>query len=177
VPFGDVVADADAGDVGQRVLLRDVRGAVADHEGELDLPVHLLGGLGQHHVVVRTDDAVRGLVEQDRLAGHPQARLGRVVGEVQPDADEVAHAAHARPEPRPFRRERQRGGVLSADALNRSGGQRLSGDVRHDAAEVANAALRIDQAGTFRAALSEPHQLHRRSPPPPPRTGRLADTA
>ena len=47
-PFRDVMTDGVAGDVRERLLLLDVTAALADDDGELDLPVGLLGIAWDH---------------------------------------------------------------------------------------------------------------------------------
>jgi hypothetical protein len=59
-------------------------------------------------VVIGADDAVRRLVEQDRLLGDRGAGLGGVIGEVEADRDEVADVPDAGADSRRALDERQR---------------------------------------------------------------------
>src|SRR5207253_5976189 len=63
--------------------------------------------LFRSRVVVRPADAGRHLVEDDRLFRNRRAGLGRVVGIVEADGDEVADPADAGAEPRIAANERQ----------------------------------------------------------------------
>ncbi len=99
--FGDVVADAEAGDDIHRLFLRHVRCALANDDGEFDFPIRLFGALRQHHVIVGTNDTGRRLVEQNGLFWNRGARFGRVIREVQAHRNEVANIANAGAEPRP----------------------------------------------------------------------------
>jgi hypothetical protein len=61
--LGDVVDDAVAGDVLERVGLVDVARLCADDDAELDLPVALDRVLRQHDGVVAADDALVGFMK------------------------------------------------------------------------------------------------------------------
>ena len=67
--LGNVVAQAVAGDVRQRVLLVDIAGARADDEGDLNLPVHAVGVLRVHDVVVGTEMQLPSLLKRIGSAG------------------------------------------------------------------------------------------------------------
>ena len=76
--LADVVDHEEAGDRVARLLHRvEVAGAAADHDAELHLPVGLGGAAGDAHVVVRADERVRRLGEQDRLGRAPPGRFRR----------------------------------------------------------------------------------------------------
>ncbi len=107
--------------MGHGILLADVAGARTDDEGDLHLPVHVVGAHGIHDVVVGADDAVGRLAEQDRLLGDLLLGLLGVIGEVEPDRDEVARAGNWRSEPRARRRQRQRLGIETAQVIERGG--------------------------------------------------------
>jgi len=55
--FRDVVANAIAEQIVHGVRLGHVAGALADHEGELDLPVCFLRSWWQLYIIVWADDA------------------------------------------------------------------------------------------------------------------------
>ena len=57
-------------------------------------------------VVVRTDDGTGPFTEHHGLRGNRQVGLGRMIGKVEPDTDELSDPAHARPEPNACRHER-----------------------------------------------------------------------
>src|SRR5215471_9270799 len=143
-----------------RHVFRQVARALADDDGELDLPVELARLLGNNRVVVGPADAGRHLVEDDRLFRDRRAGLGRVVGIVEPDGDEIADAANAGAEPRIAANERQlvdRGLANLGEALGR---QRFCGDIRHHFREVADAAFGVDDSGLLTAARAEADELH-----------------
>ena len=160
MPLGDVVADAVAGDDIERVLLRQIARAAPDHDRDLALVVELGRGLRDHGVVVCPAQRGRRLLEDDRLFRDLRAGLGGVIRIVEPDRDEVAHAADAGAEPRAGLHGGELGNVGLADfgeALRR---ERFTGDVRHDFRQVADAALVVDDAGLFAAGRAEADELH-----------------
>jgi hypothetical protein len=126
----DVVADAEAGDRRHGVLLGDIGAAIADHDRELDFPIGLHRVLRDLDVVIGADDAVRRLVEQDRLCRDRGAGLGGVIGEVQPDRDEVADVADAGADSRRTLHERERFRIQRLELGERGRGQRLAGEIR-----------------------------------------------
>ena len=75
----------------ERVFLRDIARARANHHAQLDFPVGLDRAFGQHHIIVRTLNAAGGLHENDGLGRNRQAGLGRVVREIQANGDELGH--------------------------------------------------------------------------------------
>src|SRR4029077_18822372 len=105
--LGDVVGEAIAGHHIERLVLAQVAGARADDDAELDFPVELCRIPRDDGVVVRAAQARRRLVEDDRLLRDRHAGLGGVVGIIQPDGDEIADFADARPDPRLTFHQRQ----------------------------------------------------------------------
>src|SRR5580692_4868715 len=103
----DVVGEAIAGDDVERLVLGEIAGALANDDAELDFPVELGGILRNHGVVVRAADARRRLVENDRLLRDLHAGFGGVVGIIEPDGDEIADLADARPDARIAASQRQ----------------------------------------------------------------------
>src|SRR6516165_3554315 len=75
--LGHVVGQAIADDHVQRLVLRQVACALADDDGELDLPVELARILGNDRVVVGPADAGPHLVEDDRRLANLGEPLGR----------------------------------------------------------------------------------------------------
>ena len=108
--------------------------------------------------------AGRRLVEDHRLLGERHAGLGGVVGIVEPDGDEIADPADARPDARIAAHQRQLVDLRLADLGEPLGRERLAGDVGHDLRQVADAALRIEDAGLFAAGRAVADELHRSSP-------------
>src|SRR6516162_9537297 len=102
-----VVRQAIAGDDIQCLVFGQVAGALANDDGELDLPVELARLLWNDRVVVGPADAGRHLVEDDRLFRSRRAGLRGVVGIVEADGDEIADAAHAGAQPHLAANERQ----------------------------------------------------------------------
>ena len=144
----------------ERVLLLHVARALADHEGDLDLVVELERALGDHHVVVGTDDAVGELVEEDGLLGNLRAGLLGVVDVVEAHGDEVVHVADRGAQAHALRRRRQRLGVELAQLVEAGVAQRLAGDVLHVRRQIANDALGVDKAGLLGAGRAKSNKLH-----------------
>ena len=65
---GDVVDDGVTGDVVERLRERDAASALADHRGELDLPVELRGFRRHADRIIGPDHRVPQLEEHVRLA-------------------------------------------------------------------------------------------------------------
>ena len=116
VPRREIVGDRVAGDVRERLLDRHVSRDLADHGGELDLPVDHLRvdrqldpGAGPHHRAPRSLDEVPGLFSQlfhcrpGWLALGPR-HLGHVIGVVRAGAVDVARVQHRCQQPRTFER-------------------------------------------------------------------------
>ena len=88
--FADVVDHGVSGDGGVGLLDRvEIAGPPADHDAQLDLPVGFRRAARDPYVVVRADQRVRRLGEQDRLIGDRRPGLGRVVAVVQADAQDL----------------------------------------------------------------------------------------
>src|SRR5580693_1812024 len=158
--FGDVVGEAIAGDDVERLIFAQIAGALADDDAELDFPVELTGILRDDGVVVRAAQARRRLVEDDRLFGDRHAGLGGVVGIIQPDGDEIAHPADARPDPRLAFDQGQLGRIeflQLGKALRR---QRFAGEIGNDFRQIANLALVVDHAGLFAAGCAVTNEFH-----------------
>jgi hypothetical protein len=92
IALGDVVADAVAGNVIERVSFGDVFGAGADDRGDFDFPVELLGFARLLDRVVRTGERGVGLQEEDRLGRNRIAGFLGVIDIVEADRDEFRDA-------------------------------------------------------------------------------------
>lgn len=111
VAFGDVVADAIARDVVQRVGFRDIFRAGADDGGDLDFPVQFGGFSRLLDCVIGAGKRGVGLQEKDRLGRNRVSRLLGVVAVIQPDRDEFGDAGDGRAESGLARNGGERGGV------------------------------------------------------------------
>ena len=97
--LGQIVDDAEAGDVRHGVGLSHVLGRLANHDAQFDFPVALLRAPRQLDVVVGTANARRRLHEDDRLGGDCHVRLGGMIRVVEANANEFADTADAGPNP------------------------------------------------------------------------------
>ena len=89
-PFADVVDHGESGDGGVGLLDRvEIAGPAADDDAQLDLPVGFRRAARDADVVVRADQRVRRLGEQDRLIRDRRPGLGGVVAVVQADAQDL----------------------------------------------------------------------------------------
>src|SRR5262249_34929008 len=143
------------------LLLGEVAGARADDDAELDLVVELARVPRDDGGVVRPADAGRRLVEDDRLLGDRHAGLGRVVGVVEADGDEVADTADAGAaapialddrQPAAGRRLLHRGEPLRRE--------RVTGEIGDDLGEIADAPVGVQNPGFFAARWAKAQQLH-----------------
>jgi hypothetical protein len=83
-----------------------------------------------------------------------------VVGIVQPDADELADAGDARPEPRRALDQRQGGDVDRAEALDRRRRERVAGNIVDMGFERADPSSGIQETGLFLPARAVTQQFH-----------------
>jgi len=158
--LGDVVDDAVARHVRQRLGLRHAPCPGADDDAQFHLPVRLLRALRHHHRVVRAGQGAAGLQEDDGLGGQRHLRFGRVILVVQADADELGHAMPRHRQPRARRDDRQGVDLHRAQAVE-AGGREIGGaDVADLRAQVAQDALGVDEAGPFMAARAVAEQFH-----------------
>ena len=112
-------------------------------------------------VVIRADDGRRRLHEDDRLGRNRHPGLRRMVGVVEPDADELASPGDARPEARGAIDTGQLRGVESGETAQTRGPQRIAGNVVDVRAEVAKSPGRVDHTGAFGAGRAVSDELHR----------------
>ena len=73
----------------ERVVERDPVPAAADLDRELGLGVHVRRLGREHDRLARADQRVLELPEEQRLGGRLVAQLGRVLGVVPADADDL----------------------------------------------------------------------------------------
>ena len=99
MPLGHVIRNAIAGYIIQCGVNTDIFAAFANDHAKLYLPVAMLRMARQHHRVVRTDNRRIGFHEQDRMFGNSHAGLGRMIGIIQPDAQELANRTNTRANP------------------------------------------------------------------------------
>src|SRR3954466_3796157 len=160
VAFRDVVANAITRDDIERVLLGQVAPARTDHDCDLTLVIEFGRALRDHRVVVRSDDAVRRLLEDDGLLRDRRPGFGSVVGVIETDGHEVTRVADARAKPRASLHGRQLGQVGLLDFGEALGRERLARNVGHDLREVADLAVLVDDAWLFAAGRAEADELH-----------------
>src|SRR5436190_19277928 len=98
-PLGYVMDDAVTCYMGQRFRLRNVAPMSTNHDAEFHFPIGFLRAARNFDVIVRANDGAGPLSEDHGLRGNRQIGLGRVVGKVETDTDELPHLAHARAEP------------------------------------------------------------------------------
>jgi hypothetical protein len=87
-----------------------------------------------------------------------------MVGVVQADADEFSGSRHAGADARLAGRQRQRAGIESRKGVQRPRIDFRAGDIHHVSRQVADFAVRVDQARTLRARFSIPNQFQIKTP-------------
>ena len=85
-----VVEAGVAGDHAERLLLRHVAALLADHDGELGLPVELVGVARPRHLAVVRHQRVVEAAEHDRIGRDRAAGLLGVLAVVEADAQDLA---------------------------------------------------------------------------------------
>src|SRR5450759_1612648 len=160
-----VVAQAIAGDDVHGFFLRQIARALADHDDELALVIELGRVLRDHGVVVRPTDAARRLVEDDRLLRNRVAALGGVIGIIEPDREVIAHMADAGAEPRLAGDGLEPLEIGLFDLGEAAGGQHGAVDIRHDARQVPDFAVGVDDAGLLAAGRAIADEFHVGSSP------------
>src|SRR5260370_11972783 len=99
VAYRDIVDDGEPGDVRHDPIFADVAPPLADHEGELDLPVDHVRAGGQDEVVVSSAPRGGELGEQRRMDRSLEPRFAKVVQIVETDTDDLARSGDYRREP------------------------------------------------------------------------------
>ncbi|MGY3121534.1 hypothetical protein ACVWXQ_005471 [Bradyrhizobium sp. S3.14.4] len=163
--LGDVVADAIAGDVVQRIGFRDILGAGADDGGDLDFPVELGRAARLFDRIVRAGQRGVGLHEDDRLGRDRGAGFLGVVAVVEADGDEFRDAGDGRAEARLAGDGGQGGRVKARQLLQGFRRIGLAGQVLHMRRQVAQLAGFVDQAGLFHTLFAITNKLHSRFSP------------
>src|SRR5262249_37166736 len=130
--------------------------ALADDDGELDLPVSLRRAAGDDHRVVRSAQRRRRLGEDDRLLRRCRARLCGVVGVVQADRDEMGGARDAGTHADAGGGERKGFWVNGPDAVDDASGERRRRDVLDLARQIADLTGLVENPWLFRAPWPEP---------------------
>ena len=158
--LGDVVHHAIAGDVGERLVLRDMARGGADHDAEFALPVELGRVRRLDDVVVRAADRSGRLAEDDRLGGNGHASLFGVVRIVEADGHELpdAHVGHAHA--RVAGDDREGFGLDAREVLQPARRNLVRPDVADHLGQVAELAIRIDHARLLEAVLSITTKFH-----------------
>src|SRR5690606_37796605 len=95
ITLRDVVREGIAGDMGQRVVLIDIAGILADDDRKLDLPVGSLRTARNGDRVVRAGDRGGRLQEQQRLLRYVAAAFAGVIDIVEADADDFRRRRYA----------------------------------------------------------------------------------
>src|SRR5665811_977489 len=129
------------------------------------LVIELAGVLRDHGVVVRPADAARRLVKDDRLLRNRVTALGGVIGVIEPDREVIAHMADAGAEPRLAGDGLEPLEIGLPDLGEAAGGQHGAVDIRHDARQVPDFAVGVDDAGLLAAGRAIADEFHVGSSP------------
>src|SRR5215467_8241459 len=163
-PLGHVVHDTVTGDVFARVMGGDVPRETTNHDAELDLPIGLLRGLRDDHVVVGPTDRAGRLHEKDRLLGDRRPGLCGMRAIIEADRDDLRYPRDAWAEPRIARHQRQGARIEPLQSVERSRGESLAVDVANRAGQVSDLTLPVEQTRFFLTRGSIAQQLHRDTP-------------
>src|SRR3954468_16777645 len=163
--LGNVVHDAIAGDVIERIGFRDIFGLAPDHHAELHFPVELGRILRLDDVVARTVDAGGRLHEDDRLRRDGEPGFLGMVGVVQADSDEFADPYVRHAQARAAIHERQRFRLDLGQHLQAAWRDFLRPDAVDDLRKVAYPTVLVDETGLLVARLAVTAQLHIVIPP------------
>ncbi len=133
--LGDVVRDAAAGQIGECSLDRKVASGGADHQGELDLEALFVRAPWRDRPIRGPSEGGGRLEEQDRLDRQGRLDLRRVIGAIEPDADDRAGSRHRHTEPdRPVDlRQTERSEPWRP--VERFGSEECAGELRDDVTE------------------------------------------
>src|ERR1700678_18105 len=167
-PFRHVVADRVARDAGQRLFGRaEVTGGGADDDAQFDFPVGPLRAARYPHVVIGPDYGGRVLHEHHRTLRYRGARLGGVVGVIEPDAHDLSWPGDGRADPavdgrqrRPCGRVREGRGQLGQPAAGEELGSDVPSDVPDQAGQVTGHPVVIENGRAFLSAVTDSQQLH-----------------
>ena len=176
--LGDVVHDRIACNVVQRLVLGRIFSPGPDDDRDLDLVIEFGGIARLPDVVVRAADAGCRLHEHHRLGWNLQAGFVRMIDIVQPDRDEFRDACIRDAETRVPAHQRQRFRANLAQLRQSLGRNRVLVDVVEDPGQIAQLALRVDDARLFESVPAITTKLHFLLPfhiimPPPARFAAL----
>ena len=158
--LGDVVDDAVGGDVPHRVRLAEVTRVAPDDDPQLHLVVELDGRARPHDRVAGAVDGAVGLDEEERLFRQRQAHLVSVVRVVEADADDLADSGERAAEPRPAADRRKPRRLERTQALLAGGREHVRRDVAHDARQIAQRAVLVEEARLLGSGASVAYELH-----------------
>ena len=162
--LADVVADDVAGDrLAGSVGVVEVARTLTDDDAELHFPVQFGGTARLTDRIVRADQRVRRLGEQDGLVGHRLPSLRRVVAVVQPDAQDLMRPRDRRPDA--LAGEPLHDAV--SDALGHDDAQRVEAIGEQRTVDVASHLGHVDvrrivdaDHGLLDADQSDAHEVH-----------------
>ena len=163
--FRDVVQHAIARDVAQRLRFGHMPAGPADDERQLHFPIQLLGTWRQDDRIIGAAERAGVLVEHDRLRRDRRVRFSCVIGVVQSDANDAAHVADARTQPYRPRDLRQAPRIERAKPVETVRHERRAVDVPHDAGQVPQQPLRIQDTRALLSPLAVSDQAHSATPP------------
>jgi hypothetical protein len=127
---------------------------------QLDLPVRLHRPTGNFDGIVGPVDRRGGFHEDNGFARGLHPSLGRVVGVIEPDADELGHRGDRRREPWRTLNARQVQRVQGLQARQPARRQSARIDIRQHAGKVADLSRRAQKPGPFVAAWTIAQKLH-----------------
>src|SRR5437870_1945933 len=163
-PLRYVVHQTVRRDVAERVGLVDVARVAPDHRAEFHLIVKLHRVARAHDGIVGSADRARRLDEEQRLLGQLQAHLERVIGVVEADGDHLADPRQRASKPRAAAHCWQPREVEPPQTPERRRRERGRREVCDDPRQIAQTAVRVDQAGPLGAgAAVSPPGISRRA--------------
>src|SRR5216683_1108697 len=160
IALGDVVADAVAGDMVERVGLGDIFGAGADDRGDFDFPVELGRAARLLDRIVRTRQRRVGLQKENRLGRDRVSSLLGMIDIVQADRDEFGDPGHGRSQARLASDGRERVRVEGGELLQRGRRIGVAVEVLDVGRQVAQLAGFVDQTGFFVTDRAVTNKLH-----------------
>ena len=144
----------------QRLIFRDIFGARADNNAKLHFVIGLHRSARNDNIIIRPLQRIERFQEHDRLLRDRRAGFRRVIGVVQPDANQILHARDGRAKARIAGDLGQAIHIHRGNLRQRGGGEHITGDVRHNARKITNGARSIQNAGFFLAERAVAKQFH-----------------
>src|SRR5690348_3243442 len=135
-----------------------VGGGGTDDDRELHFPIELAAAARDPHRIVGAGQRGGGLEEDDRLFGQVHAALGRMIPEIQPDADDLARPRNRAAGTRVLR---DLGNLPLAfvepvaQAVRTVRAEKLLVEVPHELRDVEAPSLLADDCRAFEAAIAE----------------------